>query len=112
MILSVIRPWHVGVNVPRMIALATAMRRLQVMRTRITVTLDADVADGIEREMRRTARTIDEVVSDALRAGLQPGGTVTVAPFTVDATDLGLRPAYEIDGIATLLERIEDGSPG
>ncbi|MEK6720002.1 MAG: ribbon-helix-helix protein, CopG family [Chloroflexota bacterium] len=77
------------------------------MSTRTTLTLDDDVAVGIEREVRRTGRPMKAVVNDALRAGLERGGRSVVSPFRVEAADLGLREGLEIDDISGLLERIE-----
>ena len=86
------------------------MRRLHDVSTRTTLTLDDDVAVGIDREVRRTGRPIRVVVNDALRVGLERRGGSIVPPFSVDAADLGLREGLAIDDIAGLLDRIEGGS--
>ncbi len=86
------------------------MNRLQDVSTRTTLTLDDDVAVGIDREVRRTGRSMRVVVNDALRAGLEPRGGPMAPPFRVEADDLGLRQGIEVDDIAGLLERIEGSS--
>lgn len=77
------------------------------MSTRTTLTLDDDVAVGIEREVRRTGRPIKVVVNDALRAGLQRRHATPPPTFAVEAADLGLRPGIDLDDIEGLLERLE-----
>ncbi len=71
------------------------------------MTLDDDVVSGIEREVRRSGRSMKAVVNDALRAGLERAGTADAPRFRVEAADLGLRAGIDIDDIAGLLERIE-----
>lgn len=83
------------------------MTRLHDVSTRTTLTLDDDVAVGIEREVRRSGRPMKVVVNDALRAGLERGNHKAAPPFRVEAADLGLREGLEIDDIGGLLERIE-----
>lgn len=83
------------------------MTRLHDVSTRTTLTLDDDVAGGIESEVRRTGRSMRVVVNDALRAGLERATTSSVQPFRVEASDLGLRAGIDLDDIAGLLERIE-----
>jgi len=73
--------------------------------TRTTLTLEDDVAAEIQREVRRTGRSIKAVVNDALRQGLeQPSNP---APFRVTPYDLGMRPGVEIDDIEGLLDRLD-----
>lgn len=62
---------------------------------------------GVEREARRTGRTIDEVANDTLRIALARGRGAETAPFKVDAVDIGLRPGIAVDNIHGFLESIE-----
>ncbi len=52
---------------------------------RTTLTLDADVADRVRREQRRTGRPFKAVINDALRAGLglQDKGAARLPPYKV-----------------------------
>ena len=77
---------------------------------RTTLNLDDDVAALLESEARRSGRSIRETVNDALRRGLTPTRTPSPRqPFRVQARDLGeLRPGLTLDGVADLLERVED----
>lgn len=77
------------------------------MPTRTTLTLDDDVAAGIEREVRRSGRPLRAVVNEAIRAGLERREELPREPFRVEALDLGLREGLELDDVAGLLERIE-----
>ena len=77
------------------------------MSVRTTLTLDDDVAAGIRREARRTGRPVKVVVNDALRAGLEHRARPALAPFHVQASDMGLREGIEIDDVAGLLDRVE-----
>jgi hypothetical protein len=74
---------------------------------RTTLTLDDDVAAGIEREARRSGRPVKAVVNDALRAGLEHRAQPAPAPFRVQASAMGLREGLEIDDVAALLDRVE-----
>ena len=44
------------------------------MRVRNTLTLDPDVARKLEEEARRQGKPFKQVMNDALRRGLEPGG--------------------------------------
>ena len=74
---------------------------------RTTLTLDDDVAAGIQSEARRSGRPVRAVVNDALRAGLEHRAQPTPAPFVVQALGMGLREGVAIDDVAGLLDRVE-----
>ncbi len=71
---------------------------------RITVTLDPDVAELLQRTMRDRQRSFKEVLNDGLRRGLAHVVPIMVDPFVVKARSLGLRaglnPArlHDLDG--------------
>lgn len=76
---------------------------------RTTLTLDADVAAGIDREVRRhSKRSQKQVINDLLRAGLrsrkQPGSE---KEFKFKTYDLGLRPGLNYDDVWGLLDYAE-----
>ncbi len=77
------------------------------MPTRTTLTLDDDVAAGLQRAVRVTGRPFRAVVNDALRAGLEAQAGGPPAPFKVTSFDLGLREGLQIDSISELLEQLE-----
>ena len=51
----------------------------------MTLTIDADVADRMRNEVRRTAKPLTEVVNDALRKGLARHEAPERASFRVRA---------------------------
>lgn len=79
----------------------------QSMRT--TLTLDTDIAEGVDKELRRRPKsTYKEVVNDLIRAGLHARREMKRAPkFTVRPRAMGVRRGLNYDRIGTLLEDIE-----
>jgi hypothetical protein len=74
---------------------------------RTTLTIDEDVAAKLAAEARRSGRPFRAVVNEALRSGLELAAPRGLAPFTVEATDLGVRPGIDLDDIWGLIERVE-----
>jgi hypothetical protein len=74
---------------------------------RTTLTLDDDVATGLQREVRRSGRPLRSVVNDTIRAGLDARSESPGVPFQVRAGELGLREGLDVDDIAGLLDQIE-----
>ncbi|OGO54798.1 MAG: hypothetical protein A2V84_05350 [Chloroflexi bacterium RBG_16_70_13] len=72
---------------------------------RTTLTLDDDVAAGLQRAARVTGRPFRAIVNDALRAGLEAREARTAAPYKVTPFDLGA--TVELDDIWGLIERLE-----
>ncbi len=79
----------------------------QCMRT--TLTLDDDVAAKLKAEIRRSGRSLKDVVNEYLRLGLYAKKTQRPRrPFRVEARDLGaLRPGLSLDNVGDLLEQLE-----
>jgi hypothetical protein len=73
---------------------------------RTTLTIEDDIAESLQNEVRRTGKPLKEVVNDALRRGLARGSDER-EPFRVHARDLGLRPGVELDDVEGVLERLE-----
>jgi len=75
---------------------------------RTTLTLDADVAERLARETRRTGRSLKAVVNDAIRLGL---GLVRKRPrgarFAVEPHAFGLRPGIDPDRLNQLVDELE-----
>lgn len=76
---------------------------------RTTLTLEPDVAEAIDREMRRRPKsTFKQVVNDLLREGLHASReTRPPRKFKVRAYNLGSLPGLDYDNIGALLETIE-----
>lgn len=76
---------------------------------RTTLTLDTDVAEAVDKEVRRRPKsTYKDVVNDLIRAGLHAKREMKRAPkFTVRARGMGLRRGLNYDDIGGLLEEVE-----
>ena len=69
------------------------------------MTLEDDVMAEIQREVRRSGRSVKAVVNDALRHGLErPAERL---PFRVTPYDMRRRPGFDIDDIEGLLDQLE-----
>lgn len=76
---------------------------------RTTVTLDDDVAEKLQAEMRRRrTNNFKETLNDALRRGLLARRELAaVKPFKVRARPMGNQPGLNYDNLGELLEQIE-----
>jgi hypothetical protein len=75
---------------------------------RTTLTLEGDVAARVQREVRRTGKTLKEVVNEALRQGLGLSGrTVQPRPFKVRPHSFGFRPGVDLDRMNQLVDELE-----
>ena len=76
---------------------------------RTTVTLDEDVAAGLQSLARRSGRPFKDVLNETLRKGLTAASVPRRAePFKVKTRDLGgCLPGLTFDSVADLLERVE-----
>jgi hypothetical protein len=72
---------------------------------RTTLTLDDDVAAGLQRAVKAAGRPFRVVVNDALRAGLEAREARAAAPYKVTPFDLGA--TVDLDDIWGLIERLE-----
>ena len=75
------------------------------MAKRTTLTLEDDVAERLDEEVRRRGVPFKTVVNDALRSGLSQ--RPEEPPFTVDARPMGVRPGIGLDDVQGLLDEIE-----
>ncbi len=77
-----------------------------LMRT--TLTLDRDVAEGLQREVRRTSKTFKAAVNDALRLGLGLSGKRPKAPrFRVRPHRFGFMAGIDLDRMNQLVDELE-----
>ena len=75
---------------------------------RTTLTLDPDVEQLLQREIRRTDRSMKAVVNDALRLGLGARGKPPrLPPYRVKPHDFGTRPGVDMDRFNQLVDELE-----
>lgn len=75
---------------------------------RTTLTLDPDVEQLLQREIRRTGRNMKAVVNDALRLGLGARGKPLRLPrYKVEPHDFGLRPGVDRNRFNQLVDELE-----
>lgn len=74
---------------------------------RTTLTLDPDVHQLLEGEVRRTQRSLKEVVNDAIRRGLV-GRRSSSPKVTLLVSDSALRPGYGGESFNGLADELED----
>jgi hypothetical protein len=77
---------------------------------RTTLTLDDDVANLLNKEIRRSGVSLKEGLNHFLRIGLMASKRQIRKPFTVTPRPLGLPPGLSYDNIEELLESIEGDS--
>ncbi len=79
---------------------------MSCMRT--TLTIERDVEQLLQREMRRTDRSLKAVVNDALRLGLGMQGKPPRPPrFKVEAHAFGFKPGVDMDRLNQLADELE-----
>lgn len=75
---------------------------------RTTITLEEDVAAGVQREIRRTGRPFKVVINELLRTALHLKKTPRPDPgLRIKARPLGIRAGLDYDRITQLLDDIE-----
>ncbi len=72
------------------------------------MTLDRDVAESLQKEMRRSRRGLKATINDALRRGLQIGTRPPKRPrFRVRPQALGVKPGVDLDRMNQLADELE-----
>jgi hypothetical protein len=75
---------------------------------RTTLTLDPDVAEGLEQAIQRDGRGLKATVNEALRIGLGLAERPSApARFKVRAFVDGLQPSIDPDKMSQLLDELE-----
>jgi hypothetical protein len=79
---------------------------------RTTITLDTDVAEALQVEMRRRrTNNFKETVNEALRRGLRVRRELSSSkPFRVRARRMGNKPGLNYDNIGELVQQLEGAS--
>ncbi len=87
-------------------------QRLISETLRTTITLDEDVTEKLQVEMRRRrTNNFKETLNDVLRRGLLARRELTaVSPFKVRARGMGSQPGLNYDNVGELLEQLEGAS--
>ena len=75
---------------------------------RTTLTIDDDVANLLEKEMRRTGQPLKQTVNQLLRSGLQQAAAPAKPhAFKVRAKKIGLPAEWTSGSISELIEMLE-----
>ncbi len=75
---------------------------------RTTLTLESDVAERLQAEVRRTGKGLKAVVNEALRLGLDLAGKAPRAPrFEVQPHAFGFKPGTDLDRLNSLAGDLE-----
>ncbi len=75
---------------------------------RTTISLDEDVLERARALAARLKVPFKTVVNEALRAGLrETEKPAKCRPYRTVATDMGLRPGFDLDNIAEVLAQAE-----
>ena len=75
---------------------------------RTTLTIDPDVEQLLQREMRRTGGSMKAVVNDALRVGLGiRGKPLRAPPYEVEPHAFGFKPGIDTDRLNQLVDEME-----
>jgi hypothetical protein len=80
---------------------------------RTTLTLDADVAERLRQEVRRTGKGLKAVVNEALRRALGRGGKpARRSRFEVRPHAFGVRRGVDLDRLNQLVDGLEAAQAG
>lgn len=75
---------------------------------RTTLTLDDDVWAKLTAEVRRSGRSLKEIVNELLRSAVATRrARPPTKPFKVRARPLGRQPGLDYDRISELVEQVE-----
>jgi hypothetical protein len=75
---------------------------------RTTLTLDRDVAEALEKEMRRTGQGLKATINDALRRGLGRGRKAPrPTRFQVRPHAFGVTPGVDLDRMNQLVDELD-----
>jgi hypothetical protein len=77
---------------------------------RTTLSLDDDVANLLNKEVRRSGISFKQAVNDFLRLGLMASRQHIRKSFVVTPRPLGLPPGLSYDNVEELLEALESGA--
>jgi hypothetical protein len=75
---------------------------------RTTLTLEPEVAERLQQELRRTGKSLKTVVNEALRLGLGfAGKPPRAARFEVQPHAFGFKPGIDLDRLNQLVDEME-----
>jgi hypothetical protein len=83
-------------------------RRHHDASVRTTLTLERDVAERLQKDVRRTGKSLKAVVNEALRLGLGLAGKPRTLPrYTVRPHSFGFGPGVDLDRLNQLADELE-----
>ena len=98
-----------GVSVPGVHSIDMWLRRCQHHKVRTTLTLDDDVADLLQSEVRRSGEPLKETANRLLREGLRTKPEPTqLEPFVVKPIHAGLPPEWTSGCVQELLNILDE----
>jgi hypothetical protein len=75
---------------------------------RTTLTLEPDVAERLQKEIRRSGRGMKATINEALRRGLGMGRTpLQPSRFEVEPHAFGFKPGIDLDRANQLADELE-----
>ncbi len=74
---------------------------------RTTLTLDPDVAERLNQEMKSQGLKMKTIINQALRKGLRMNESAVDEPFKVEAHNLGIRPGIDQDRLNQLVDELQ-----
>lgn len=74
---------------------------------RTTLSIDDDVANLLEKEIRRSGSSFKEAVNHYLRLGIMASKRRESKPFVVTPRPLSLPPGLSYDNVEELIEALE-----
>jgi hypothetical protein len=77
------------------------------VRMRITLTLDDDVARLVQNAVYRERRSRKQVINDALRRALEPGGPRS-EPYRLVPHESAVRPGFDLIRVNSVADRLEE----
>ena len=74
---------------------------------RTTITLEADVAERLQQEMKTRGLRMKAVINSALRRGLRMGQEIDQSDFAVIAHDFAFKTGIDQDRLNQLVDTLE-----
>ncbi len=75
---------------------------------RITLTIERDVERLVQREMRRSGKSMNTVVNEALRTGFrEPDKCASAGRFQIEPHAFGFKPGIDTHRLNQLADKLE-----
>ncbi len=100
--------WAERSSTGKIIILTSPMRGIMMTLMRTTLTIDPDVERLLQREIRRTDKSLKTVVNDALRLGLgMQGKPPRGSRYKVNPHPFAFKPGVDVDRLNQLVDELE-----